>query len=148
MKRLYVYVHEQEAAFFDKIARSHGLTVSAFFRQAGLEKALGYPVDKSTTDIMKEIHELKGLIKQRERVGEAARGILADVAITPEAGIPTALITEKVVTLLASSPPLNIHDIARATGFPEKLVFVTLGKMVDDGTVVFDERLFEYRLVK
>lgn len=148
MPRLYIYVNEKERGFFEQVARDHGLSTSAFFRQAGLEKALGRPVDKATSEIMTEIHELKSLVQKRDQVSKDASGILTDVAMTPEAGIPTQLIMEKIMSLLAASPPLNLHDVTRAIGFPEKMVFTTLARMVDEGTVVFDDRLFEYKLVK
>jgi hypothetical protein len=146
--KIFVVVDEKQKALVMRVAKDCGLSVSAFLRQAAMEKALGTRVDKPTGELIAEIQEIKALVQERNKAGHEASQAVAAAATIEVAGIPEAEIKGKILQLLSSSPPLNIHGIAVATGYPEKIAFVVAAKLVDQGLLVLDERTFEYRPVK
>lgn len=149
-KVIWVHVDEKQHEFIRKIAEQYGTTMSGFCKQAALEKALGQNADKSTSELIMEIQVIKDLIVQRNKNAQDAKDSMAATATidTAGTGIPEDEIKGKILHVLAASPPLNTHDLAKATGYPEKLVYLALTKLIEAMLVVMDERSFEYRLVR
>lgn len=149
-KTIYVYVDNKQHELIKRVAGAYGMSLGNFCRQAALEKALGQKADASTTELVMEIQIIKDLLAQRDKnAGETRETMTVAANIdTTGTGIPEEEIKGKVLHVLAASPPLNSHDLAKATGYPEKLVFLCLSKLVDAGLVALDERCFEYRMVR
>jgi uncharacterized protein (DUF1778 family) len=140
-------VKKEEKAFLWQVARAKHVTLSAFCRNAALERALGQVPDNSTSDIIHEIAELRLLVVERSQAKREVQATL-QAAAASEDPLPELEIRSKITGILAQSPPLNLYDISRATGFPEKFILVTISRMIDQHVVEVDERTLEYKLVK
>lgn len=146
MKRVYVNLPDKDFDFFSRVAQERRLSLSAFFRQAAMEKALGRDADQGTTELVLEIQALKGLVSRRNNEMERVADIVATAAGATIGGIPEEKVREKVLGVLSQSPPLRLGEVARAVGYPEAIVLVVASRLVDAGLMVFDPRTMHYSM--